>query len=203
MRKFFHDYFYSTVKMFVNQFAIAIFGTSLVFATTRVHLESEGFDTLTLIVSIFSILFYLFLIYTMTWEIGAKDRIAVDTGRKPYRPHLGFWLSLFANIPNLVTAALCTVAAVTGNGDMQFLMNLMGSLLQGMYFGAILTIKLPLGAGGAYVSLNTLWPTFFIIIVPALLTCWLAYYLGHKNFRISSLFVAEKKKTEEAPKIKR
>lgn len=202
MRKFFHDYFYSVVKMFVNQFAIAIFGTSLAFATTRAHLEEAGFDTLTLIVSIFSVIFYLFLIYTMTWEIGAKDRIAVDTGRKPYRPHLGFWLSLMANIPNLVIAALCLAASLMGNGDMMFLVGLIGTLLQGMYFGAMITIKLPLGAGGAWVASNTLWPTFFIIIIPALLTCWLAYYLGHKNFRISSLFISEKK-AEEKPKIKK
>lgn len=203
MRKFFHDYFYSTVKMFINQFAIAIFGTSLVFATTRAHLDSEGFDTLTLIVSIFSILFYLFLIYTMTWEIGAKDRIAVDTGRKPYRPHLGFWLSCIANIPNFVIAILCVAATLIGSSDMMFLVGLIGSLLQGMYFGAMITIKLPLGVNGAYVASNTLWPTFFIIIIPALLTCWAAYYLGYKNFRIGSLFVPEKKKEESAPKIKK
>lgn len=203
MRKFFHDYFYSTVKMFINQFAIAIFGTSLVFATTRAHLDSEGFDVLTLVVSIFSVIFYLFLIYTMTWEIGAKDRIAVDTGRKQYRPHLGFWLSCIANIPNFAIAVLYLGATIFGNNDIRFLVGLIGSLLQGMYFGAMITIKLPLGAGGAYVAVNSLWPTFFIIIIPALLTCWLAYYLGFKNFRIGSLFVVEKKNNEAPPKMKK
>ena len=91
MRKFFHDYSYNIVKMFVNQFAISIFGVSLTFATTSAHGESQGFDTLTVVVSILSVLFYLFLIYTLAWEIGAKDKISVDAGKKPYRPHLGIW----------------------------------------------------------------------------------------------------------------
>ena len=203
MKKFFHDYSYSIIKMFVNQFAIAVFGTSLTFATTHAHLDSAGFDTLTLVVSILAVIFYLFLIYTLTWEIGAKDRIAVDTGRKPYRPHLGLLLSFLANIPNLIIALLSFVGAVAGLEDMTFLVNLIGSLLQGMYFGAILTIKLPLGVNGTFVSLNTLWPTFFVIIIPALLTCWLAYYLGHQNFKISSLFIPAKKNNEQKPNIKK
>ena len=94
MKNFFHDYSYNIVKMFVNQFAISIFGVSLTLATTQAHIESSGFDTFTLVVSIFAVAFYLFLIYTLAWEIGAKDKISVDVGKKPYRPHLGILLSL-------------------------------------------------------------------------------------------------------------
>ena len=196
MKKFFHDYSYSIIKMFVNQFAIAIFGASLAFATTRAHVGSQGFDSFTLIVSVFAILFYLFLIYTLTWDIGAKDRISVDTGRKQYRPHLGLLLSVLANIPNLVLAVAYLVLSVIGFGDGMFLVSLAASLLQGMFFGAMISIKLPLGSGGEFVALNTLWPTFFVIVIPAMLTCWIAYYLGHKNFKISSLFAPEKKQDE-------
>ena len=73
MKAFFSKYSYSIVKMFVNQFAISIFGSVLAMATA-----SAGNDLLTLIVSCFAIVFYLFLIYTMVWEIGAKDKISVD-----------------------------------------------------------------------------------------------------------------------------
>lgn len=184
MKGFFHDYLYSVVKMFVNQFAIAIFGTSLTFATTHAHLEATGFDTLTLIVSIFSIVFYLYLIYTLTWEIGAKDRISVDVGKKPYRPHLGLILSLLANIPNIIIAVIYLIGSLVSAEQMMFVVRLIGSLLQGMFFGIIITVELPFGASGAYVAANTLWPTFFIIIIPALITCWIAYYMGFKNFRL-------------------
>ena len=184
MKGFFHDYLYSVVKMFINQFAIAIFGTSLTFATTHAHLEDSGFDVLTFIVSIFSVIFYLFLIYTLTWEIGAKDRISVDVGKKPYRPHLGLLLSFLANLPNIIIAIIYFIATVSGAENMMFVVRLIGSLLQGMFFGMLITVELPLGASGAYVAANTHWPTFFIIIIPALITCWIAYYMGHRNIKI-------------------
>ena len=190
MKKFFHDYSYSVVKMFVDQFAIAIFGTSLTFATSHAHGNSTEFDSFTLIVNICSAIFYLFLLYTLTWEIGAKDRVAVDSGKKPYRPHLGLLLSLLANIPNLILACLYALATLfqnlsvfgeAGMNQMKFIVRFIASLLQGMYFGTITTVSVPYG--DRWVQIAELWPTYFLMVVPALLTCWLAYYLGFKNFR--------------------
>ena len=202
MKKFFHDYSYNIVKMFVNQFAISIFGVSLTLATTQAHIESTGFDTFTLIVSIFAVLFYLFLIYTLAWEIGAKDRISVDVGKKPYRPHLGILLSLVANIPNILAAVLYTVATVIGSQTMMFVVRLIATLLQGMYFGIITAVSLPIGE--TYVQLNSLWPTFFLMTVPAMLTSWLAYFLGHKNFRIFAFLMHKSQdETSGQPNIKK
>ena len=202
MKKFFHDYSYNIVKMFVNQFAISIFGVSLTLATTQAHLESSGFDTFTLIVSILAVIFYLFLIYTLSWEIGSKDKISVDVGKKTYRPHLGLLLSLIANIPNILAALIYAIATAIGSESMMFVVRLIATLIQGMYFGIITTVSLPIG--GTYVQLNSLWPTFFLMVIPAMLISWLAYFLGHKNFRIFS-FLEPKKLTdnEEQPKIKK
>ena len=187
--------------MFVNQFAISIFGFSLTIATTSAHADSAGFDLLTFIVSIFAVIFYLFLIYTLAWDIGAKDKISVDVGKKPYRPHLGILLSLFAHIPNLIAAVFYLVATLAGSEDMMFIVRLVATLIQGMYFGLITAVSLPIG--GAYVQLNALWPTFFIMVIPAMLTSWLAYYLGHKNIRLFA-FISDKPKQEgDAPKIKK
>ncbi len=182
MKKFFHDYSYSTIKMFVNQFAIAIFGTSLTFATSHAHANSDSFDTLTVVVSVFSILFYAFLLYTMTWEIGAKDRISVDSGRKAYRPHTGLLLSLIANIPNLILAVLYLIADLLQVEKMLFVVRLIASLLQGMYFGLITAVSVPMSGG--WVPLNCQWYTFFLMSVPALITCWIAYFMGFKNIRL-------------------
>lgn len=187
MKKFFHDYSYSIVKLFVNQFAIAIFGIAL-FVPTFAQLE-----TLCLAASIFSVIFYLFLIYMPMWEIGAKDRISVDVGKKPYRPHLGLLIAFMANIPNLILAVFSIFFDA---------MKLIATLLQGMYWGILSKIRLPFGDGGAFESIDNYWVSYFIIVVPALLTCWLAYYLGFKNFKISSLFVREKK-VKEQPKMKK
>ena len=175
MKKFFHDYSYSIVKMFVNQFAIAIFGIALFTPTFNTM------TTLNLITSIFAVIFYLFLIYVLTWEIGAKDRISVDVGKKPYRPYTGLLLSLIANIPNLLLAIFCTVTELI-NPAKQFWA--IPTLLNGMYWGIIRNVKLPLGAGGAFVSISEFAITFYLMIVPALVTCWIAYFMGFKNIRI-------------------
>ena len=201
MKKFFHEYSYNIVKMFVNQFAISIFGVSLTFATTSAHGESQGFDTLTVVVSILSILFYLFLIYTLSWEIGAKDKISVDVGKKPYKPHLGILLSLMANIPNIIAAILYLTATLLKSEDMMFVVRLVATLIQGMFFGLITAISLPIGE--TYVQLNALWPTFFIMVIPAMLTSWLAYYLGCKNIRLFAFLTEKPKADGEAPKIKK
>lgn len=202
MKKFFHDYSYNVVKMIVNQFAIAIFGVSLTLATTQAHIESEGFDTLTFVVSIFAVAFYLFLIYTLAWEIGAKDKISVDVGKKPYRPHMGLLVSFMANIPNIVLALLYAIATIVKNNNMLFIVRLISSLFNGMYFGIITSVSLPIN--GEYVQLNCLWPTFFLMAVPAMLTCWLAYFLGSKNIRIiASIGGSKKKLEEEQPTIKK
>lgn len=173
MKKFFHDYSYSIVKMFVNQFAIAIFGIALFTPTFK------NMPTLNLVTSIFAIIFYLFLIYVLTWEIGAKDRIAVDVGKKPYRPHTGLVMSFVANIPNLLLAIICTVTALI-NPAKQFWA--IPTLLNGMYWGVIRNVKLPYG--GTFVPLSEFWITFYVMIVPALITCWIAYIMGFKNIRI-------------------
>ena len=200
MKKFFHEYSYNIVKMFVNQFAISIFGFSLTIATTSAHAGSAGFDLLTFIVSIFAVVFYLFLIYTLAWEIGSKDKISVDVGKKPYCPHLGILLSLVANIPNLLLALLYAIAALANSSNMTFVVRLIATLLQGMYFGIITSVSLPIS--GEYVQLNSLWPTFFLMAVPAMLTSWLAYFLGLKNFRFFS-FLGNKKAPVDEPKIKK
>ena len=188
MKKFFHDYSYSAIKLFVTQIALSIFGIALYTAT---FFELE---TLCLILSIFAVAFYLFLIYLPVWEIGAKDRISVDVGKKPYRPHTGLLIGLCANIPNLLLAIFSIFS--------HEVVITIAKLIQGMYWGLISMIRLPIDA--KYVPISSFVITYFIIIIPALLTCWMAYYLGHRNFKISSLFTPEKnEKKAEAPKIKK
>ena len=182
MKNFFKQYSYSIIKMFVNQFAISIFGCLLAMAAA-----AAGNNILMVVVSIFAIVFYLFLIYTMTWEIGATDRISVDVGKKPYRPHTGLWLSLVANIPNFLIAVIYTIgypfmATQKWAGNICSLMRVGALLLEGMYRGLTSVITLPSGN-----ALWHAWWSYFLIIIPAIVTSWLAYFLGFKNFR----FVAQ------------
>ena len=170
MKAFFHQYSYGIIKMFVNQFAIAIFGAVLTLATAATH---NSF--LIVGVSVFSIIFYLFLIYTMTWEIGAKDRISVDCGKKPYRPHTGLWLSLLANVPNLLIALLFAISqpfcqTERWAGNMHAILLAISIFLEGMYYGIISRF-------------DHFWLLYFLIVIPALLTAWFSYFMGFKNKR--------------------
>ena len=96
---------YSMVKMFVNQIGMPVFGTMLALATA-------GNPTLLLCSSIFAILFYLFLLYSVGWEIGAKDKIRIDGGRMTEFPAKGFLIALGANLPNLLLAVLMGAGAL-------------------------------------------------------------------------------------------
>ena len=188
MKDFFKQYSYSMIKMFVNQFAISIFGFGLAMATI-----ASGNDVVSLIASIFSICFYLFLIYTMTWEIGAKDRISVDVGKKPYRPHTGLLLSAIANIPNMILAVVYLIGAPFMQsqkwaGTMNGALVVVSLFMEGMYYGVIYTVTSP--AEGA--PMRPAWFMYFLIIIPAMLTAWIAYYAGFKNFRLVAKYFDKK-----------
>jgi len=201
MKKFFHDYSYSIVKMFINQIAIAIFGTSLTFATVSAHGDSNSFDTFTLVVSIFSACFYLFLIYNMAWEIGAKDKISVDVKKKPYRPYLGFVLSLLANIPNLILVGIFAATSFSGSVEAQSIVRIISCFANGMYFGLMTVVRVLFN--GEWLQLQVFWVSFLIAILPAVFASGIAYYLGHKNFKFFG-FITNKKPTisNERPNMK-
>ena len=183
MKSFFSQYSYSMIKMFINQFAISIFGSVLSLAASAAN--NKG---LSMVLGVFAIAFYLFLIYTMTWEIGAKDRISVDVGKKPACPHTGLLLSLIANIPNFLIAILyaCVypiMGSVVWAGSLSSILMTVAMFLEGMYCGLALEIVLPSGF-----NLWHYWWTFFLIIIPALITAWGAYFAGYKNFRMVARF---------------
>ena len=187
MKDFFHRYSYSIVKMFVNQFTISLFGTMLSMATSAIKKP-----IFSLAVSLFSIAFYLVLLYTMIWEIGAKDKISVDVGKKTYRPMTGLYMGLIAAIPNLFFALVYSIGyPFMGThewaGVMGLVVRLYTILCEGMYLGVMTTLPLL-----AEVKLMSMWWTYYLITVPAIATAMLAYYIGHKDFRLFAFLFAKK-----------
>ena len=91
MSSFFKKYSYIIVKLFLNQFAISLFGMGLAFACAR----SQN-NTLLLWTSIFSVIFYLFLEYAIMWEVGAKDGITARSRHTSRGLWRGFVLSVCA-----------------------------------------------------------------------------------------------------------
>lgn len=191
MKGFFKQYSYNVVRNLVNQFAISVFGAFLSMATT-----AADNNVLSISVSVFAIVFYLFLVYTSTWEIGAKDRVSVDVGKKPYRPHTGLIISILSNIPNIVIAVGFLIAKIFAHQSkfadtMNFILSVASMVFEGMYAGLMMTIRV----NSAGDTLIDMWWSYFIIIIPAIVLSWIAYYAGFKNFRIvAPLFDKKNKK---------
>lgn len=177
MKYFLKDNSYSMFKMFVNQLGMTIFGLTLSFPTSQN-------DTLFTLVSIFAICFYMVLLYFMTWDIGNEERIRIEGKRMKFIKLKGLYLSLGANIPNFILAILITLGYFGASSYVkgapaspEWAVNLYGvpkiiaGLLNGMYGGVM-----------KYFGNSPL--PYYLIIIPSLLTCTVAYIMGVKGKRI-------------------
>ena len=179
MKRFFSIHSYNMVKMFLNQFATAIFGFALVLAAgsaKNVFLRNAS--------SCFAILFYLFLLYTMTWEIGFRDKVPMESGRIKENRFVGTLISLCANIPNFIFAIFITLASFV---ELPVINNIGGACsflaltLEGMYTGVLAN-----HVGGA--ALNSYWFVYFILPLPAILICTIAYNMGLNDIKFTKIF---------------
>lgn len=187
MISFLKGYSYDIFKMFVNQLGMTMFGLVL-------SMPTSNNETLFLISSAFAIIFYLVLLYTMTWDIGYAEKIRIDGNRMKYRPEKGFVLSLCANALNLLLGLIITVsyysataytvlegsvaknpAAPTSVVNIYGIARSIATLLEGMYGGVINVL-----------FVNQPW-IFIVIVLPAVLTCGFAYKMGVKGKRLTKL----------------
>ncbi len=168
MKKFFVNYSFYAVKMFLNQFAISLLGLTLSGVFSRAELSTGQ-----LVSSICAVVFYLFLIYYMTWELGYNDRIAEGHGHIVTHPLTGLFVSLLANSLNFIFAVLILCRVAFGSFCI---------IIEGMYAGIIITVA----NGGTAPT----W-LYFAIIAPALIVSTLSYYLGLHDICFTPLFRAK------------
>ncbi len=181
MKAFFKQHSFDMVKLFLNQIAMTVFATMLTLAAVKNK-------NLALAVSIFSVLFYLFINYSAVWELGAKDKLRVDAGRMAPMPAKGFFIALGAALPNIFLTILIGVGLLfdtAGGQKISLYCNVIMRLVNGTYLGIIDSIESALFANNA--RLADIWWWFFVINVPAIFTAWLAYLLGSKNISIASV----------------
>ena len=174
MKEFWKANSYNIIKCLLNQIAITMFGLMIAFAT----MQNE---TLLLVGSLFSIGFYLFLTYYMFWEIGGKDRIQEDAGRRKKTPIRGLLVSLISYIPMIIMAIILLAvhpftqtSEAAGNAFM--IVNMLTRFLHAMYLGLI-TLYSP--------NNQIAW---LLICLPAPVVAQIGYMLGNRNFRILGLF---------------
>ena len=170
------------IKMFVNQFAIALFGLGMAFVS-----YSSDSIKLRVATSIGAIIFYLFLLYVHMWEVGAKDGISATargTSRGLWR---GFVLSICANAINIIAALMVFTKVFTGaENQVSAVGQFIAMVLQGMFQG-ILSQRV----GAA--QINDFWWIYFLIIIPAVLVTGLAYIIGNFGLHATNILIPKNK----------
>ena len=185
MKAFLKKYSYIAFKLFLNQFAIALFGVGLAFA-------SEGADNKTLLIatSVGAILFYLFLQYAVMWEVGAKDGISAVARKEGRGLWRGFAIGALANSFNLLCAILITPGAFSASesalGRIGHAFQFIARMVQGMYMGVM---TLPCGSS----QLHDMAWTYFVITLPAILVCGAAYIIGNYNLHATNILIPKNK----------
>lgn len=189
--KFLKENSYDIVRLYINQIGIAIFSLVLYFAAAQ-----AGDDGISLIISVaisvFATAFYMVLIYTATWDLGAKDRIRIDAGRMTEIRHKGVRLSLAANLPNFLFIFLSLVGKGAymlglGNGfDTLFAFsNLILRFAAASYLGILRGVFVSLAdSADLYYLLQTCG--FLVLMILPCLAAEIGYRFGSKNFRIFS-----------------
>ena len=197
--KIFKENSYDIIRLYVNQLGIMIF--SMLLYTSVGSIENEKISsTLGLIVSIFSICFYLVLIYYVMWEIGAKDKIRIDGGRMEPCGHKGFVMGLFANVPNLILGVLTVVFAaivLVNEGAIIksafFTSNLIMRFHAAMYLEIITSLVPSSATNGSIDYVEFLIESILFTVLPliSVAVTHLAYYLGSHEKKIFS-FLSKK-----------
>ncbi len=184
MKEFLKKYSYDSMKLLVDQIALALFGVAMAFATALAEKQNPSLSWLKWSSAAGCVIFYLMIVYIAVWPIGSKDRMSADYNRIPCRPWLGACIGAVSSIPNLVLFLFVVlgefIPALSG-------FKLASMLVNGMYMGV-----LSASVGG--VTLNAAWWAYGVIIIILILTTFLAYLAGFYNFRIIPYnYKAEKK----------
>ncbi len=191
--KFFRQNSHLIMRLFVNQIGITFFALVLTMAVAR--MENDSFK---LWVSIFSILFYLCLIYSVMWEAGAANAVPVEAGRMKRDRLFSLKASLFASVPNLVLAFFMLVFFLLGfaasqswAGGVYGVLHIIAGLFEAMYVGLFAAIL----EGFAGTSQQLVACLLYLASsLPMILVSVGAYALGFRNIRLLGKASAPKSK---------
>lgn len=189
--KFLKENSYDVVKLGINQIGIAIF--SMVLYTAVGILDDAALTMkIKVLLSIFATLFYFVLLYTAVWDMGAKDKLRIDSGKLERKASKGALLALFANIFNIILAAFATLTIglyMLGKGDAWIsifnVVNIILRLICSMYLGLLQGV---FASFEADVNLYFLLQSAGYIVMPAfaILVTHFGYVMGLNEKKIFS-----------------
>ena len=97
--------FHVVVKLWLNQFAMMFLGILLLLPAAGMKA-----DWPMLAASLFTVLFYLALIFWVCCEVGLHDSVAIDSGRMKKNRFKCTVLALVANLPSLLATVVACVS---------------------------------------------------------------------------------------------
>ncbi len=163
-------------RLIVTHIGMAVFGTVLFLWTNQMGKE------MTLAVSIFATLFYAAMIYVPMWELGAKDKSAIDAGRLTGYRAEGFWIAAVAQIPVLLLTLVYFVCALVPQTELadsiRAVCYAILILVDGCFTGIMITLA-PQGKNFAVVA-----AVFFVAALYVVAVSGVSYLLGTKEFRL-------------------
>ena len=198
LKKNFHD----VLRLYINQIGITIFAMML-YTASGIPEDGVLVSQLRTLVSVFSMLFYFALLYYVSWEYGAKDKIRIDSGREERTPLKGLFMSCFANVPNflfgILSIVLCIVTISQGTSVQGFFGVVFALTMAhaSMYMGVIQTLVYGFNLPDPEVLdlKKYLIMTILFTVMPLLSVgiTHLAYYLGSREIKLLS-FLSKKNK---------
>lgn len=186
--RFFRENSDSIVKLYINQIGVAIFAMFLY--TAAAAISSDGVTSLLIKVGIsaFAVVFYFVLIYTVAWEIGAKDKIRIDAGRMEEKKIKGLGIGVYANVPNFVFVGLAFVLFLiylaSGADSLYTVFGVLNGIFRifvSMYLGIIQGLTDGLSGNVDHLVETALYLVFSAV---ASLVTYLSYLMGLKDKRL-------------------
>ena len=198
--KFIKENSYDIVKFFIYQIGIAVFSLTLAIPLAAA-VDEKNDSIVQLCVSILAVAFYFMLVYTVSWEHGATDRIRIDAGKVSLDKYKGAKIAFIACVPNVILSVIAIFASllyIEGNAwntVLGLVLAILG-LIESMYLGAVQFISGAVGNESTVYLINSICYLVFPVII--IIASHLGYTLGDKNFRIFA-FIPQKsgKKTKK------
>ena len=99
------DNFYTVVKLWLDQFAMMFFGIIMLLST-----GNSSVVWLMPAASVFSVLFYLALLFWTCCEAGLNDSVRIESGRMKMQWYKCTVLALVANLPSIIASVVACVS---------------------------------------------------------------------------------------------
>ena len=198
MRDFFKNNGRLIWRLVLNQFGLTVFGLMTSMAAAALDSSMSNGDgtmrrTCMIWVSVFAILFYMYIDYMAIKEEGQRDKIRADAGRITLDVWRGLKIALCAGAVNILLAVCVFVFGLLGAengpalewaGGISGSAKILAAVIQAMYWGVML------GWSGAATIAEVPTFAFALIPLPAIAVSTVAYVLGTREF---SMFKALKK----------